>query len=65
MNRKKLNPNSAIEFLISPADVPKHDRKSESGQKAMDLMTCMCITLLFSVLRVHFSFLMTSLSFPQ
>lgn len=59
------NPNSAIEFLISPADVPKHDRKSESGQKAVDLMTCMCITLLFSVLRVHFSFLMTSLSFPQ
>ncbi|WP_218143492.1 hypothetical protein, partial [Nitrosomonas nitrosa] len=31
-------PNSAIEFLISPADVPKHDRKSESGQKAVDLM---------------------------
>jgi hypothetical protein len=59
------NPNSAIEFLILPADALKHDRGSESGQKAVDLMACMCITSLISVLLVHFSFLKAILSFPQ
>ena len=57
------SPNSAIAFLILPADASRHDRGSESRQKAVDLMASMCITSLFSGLLVHFSFLRTSLSF--
>jgi hypothetical protein len=35
---KGATPNSAIAFLILPADALKHDRGSESRQKAVDLM---------------------------
>ena len=59
------SPNSAIEFLVLPADAPRHDHVSESRQEAVNLMASMSMTSLFSVLWVHFSFLRTSLSFPQ